>query len=138
MVIDADQLADLFAAIDHTYFHPHPLSHDEAERIATYRGRDVYLVHDADGRAVAYGMLRGWDLGYEVPSLGVAVRTDAYGLGHGRRMMAALHEIARQRGSRLVRLRVHPDNARARALYRSMGYVLVATERGEDVMVLVL
>jgi acetyltransferase-like isoleucine patch superfamily enzyme len=35
-------------------------------------------------------MLRGWDEGCEVPSLGIAVRTSAQGRGLGRLMMAHL------------------------------------------------
>lgn len=131
--LDAARLAVLFAELDPAYFHPHPLTREEAERIAAYQGRDVYLATDD-----AYGMLRGYDQGYEVPSLGIAVRPDCYRQGKGRAMMKRLHDVARERGSKLVRLRVDPTNERAKALYRSMGYLLVAYERDEEVMVLVL
>ena len=40
-------------------------------------------------------------------------------------MMEHLHDLARGRGCPIVRLRVHPDNTRARRLYESMGYVIV-------------
>jgi [ribosomal protein S18]-alanine N-acetyltransferase len=136
--VDPDALADLFAELDPVFFHPHPLDRREAERIAAYSGKDVYLVSMDGDRAVAYGMLRGYDQGYEVPSLGIAVRSDAYRQGHGRAMMERLHDAARTRGSRLVRLRVDPTNEPAKALYRSMGYILVAYERDEEVMVLIL
>jgi ribosomal protein S18 acetylase RimI-like enzyme len=135
----ADELAELFASIDSDYFHPHPFTRVEAERIVNYSGRDIYLVHsDASGRPVAYGMLRGWDEGYTIPSLGIGVRSDAYGQGHGRRMMEALHAAARERGAPSIRLRVHPDNARARGLYDSLGYREAGRERGEILMVLEL
>lgn len=136
--VSAPALADLFAAIDTTYFHPHPMTPAEAKRIAAYDGQDVYLVSEVDGVYVAYGMLRGWDEGYAVPSLGIAVRRDAYGQGYGRAMMAALHEAARARGATSVRLRVHPANGRARSLYESLGYVDQGEERGERLMTLEL
>jgi ribosomal protein S18 acetylase RimI-like enzyme len=131
---DEAALAEAFSEIDETFFRPHPFSRDEARRIANEAGRDVYAILVEDGRAVAYGMLRGWDEGYAFPSLGIAVRTSAQGRGLGRLMMEHLHAEAGSRGATVVRLRVHPDNARARLLYESMGYVYAHEERGELVM----
>ena len=73
-------------------------------------GRDVHALLVEDGRAVAYGMLRGFDEGYDVPSLGIAVRTGLQAPGSRAAMMAHLHAEARRRGATVVRLRVHPDN----------------------------
>jgi ribosomal protein S18 acetylase RimI-like enzyme len=137
-IAGAEPLADLLAAVDSRYFKPHAMTLEYAQRIVSHEGRDVYVSLAEDGRLVSYGMLRGWDEGYEIPSLGVAVRSDALGRGHGRRMMIQLHAIARQREAALIRLRVHPDNAPAKNLYRSLGYHLVAFERGEEVMVVAL
>jgi len=131
---DDQVLADLLDRIDSTYFRPHPMTPDEAHRIATRDGRDLYLLGYADEEAVAYGMLRGWDEGYPTPSLGVAVRTDRTRLGYGRAMMLALHAAARSNGSDRVRLRVNPANVAALSLYRSLGYRPAAFERGELVM----
>jgi ribosomal protein S18 acetylase RimI-like enzyme len=133
---DADELmlCEIFAHLDQAFFRPHPFTADEARRIAHHRGRDTYAVLVEAGRPVAYGMLRGWDEGYDSPSLGVAVRTDAQGRGLGRLMMVRLHDLARARGSDEVRLRVHPDNRRARRLYESLGYSYGGEERDELVM----
>jgi ribosomal-protein-alanine N-acetyltransferase len=133
---DAEALADLFANVDETFFRPHPFTADEARRIANLKGRDVYVVLFDDGRPVAYGMLRGWSEGFEVPSLGIAVRTDSHRRGFGRLMMAHLHEVARSHGAEKVRLRVHPDNHRARRLYESLGYEYAGVDRGELLMVI--
>jgi ribosomal protein S18 acetylase RimI-like enzyme len=132
---DEDILLVLFAAIDQTFFRPHPFTRQEAHRIATHSGRDVYAVIVDSERPAAYGMLRGWDEGYEVPSLGVAVRADSYGRGLGRTMMTRLHDEASLRGAHQVRLRVHPDNDAARRLYESLGYRYAGEERAELVMV---
>jgi RimJ/RimL family protein N-acetyltransferase len=133
---DADVLAQLLRGIDSTYFRPHDLTAEQAARISQHGGRDVYLMGFAGERAVAYGMLRGWDEGYSVPSLGIGVRQDALRNGYGRAMMLDLHRAARQRGATQVRLRVHPDNTAARALYGSLGYRVAGTERGETLMLL--
>jgi ribosomal protein S18 acetylase RimI-like enzyme len=132
---DEAALADAFSDIDETFFRPHPFTCDEARRIADYIGRDAYALLLERGRPVAYGMLRGWDEGYSVPSLGIAVRTTAQGRGLGRLMMAHLHAEARGRGATVVRLRVNPDNVRARRLYESLGYAYAGEDRGELVMV---
>ena len=133
---EAEALADLFQDIDDTFFRPHPFTAEEARRIANLEGRDVYvLLFDGD-RAVAYGMLRGWNEGFETPSLGIAVRTDSHRRGFGRLMMGHLHEVARAHGAEMVRLRVHPDNQRARRLYQSMGYRYAGEDRGELVMLI--
>lgn len=127
----AHALDRLFARLDPTYFHPHPLTREEAARISSYDGQDIYLWTEH-----AYGFLRGWDEGHDVPSLGVAVAIDQEGKGHGHRMMLALHEAARERGAKRIRLRVHPDNSRARRLYDSLGYREAGMERGEVLMLL--
>jgi ribosomal protein S18 acetylase RimI-like enzyme len=131
---DAVLLAELFAEIDQTFFRPHPLDAEQATRIAAHQGLDTYAMLLDDERPVSYGMLRGWDEGYAVPSLGVAVRTSCQGQGFGRLTMSALHALARERGSDEVRLRVHPHNTRARRLYDSMGYRYDGIDRGELVM----
>jgi glycosyltransferase involved in cell wall biosynthesis/ribosomal protein S18 acetylase RimI-like enzyme len=133
---DAAELADLFTSIDPAHFHPHPFTREEADRVARYQGRDVYAALDVDGRFVAYGILRGWDEGFAVPSLGIGVRAECRRRGYGRQMMAWLAEEAVRRGAAHIRLRVHPDNASARRLYESLGYADAGEERGELVMIL--
>lgn len=127
----AHVLVRLSHRLDPSHFHPHPLTSEEALPIASYDGQDIYIWTEH-----AYGFLRGWDEGYDVPSLGVAVATDQQGKGHGRQMMLALHDAARKRGATRIRLRVHPDNARARRLYESLGYRDVGMEMGEVLMLL--
>ena len=105
-------------------FHPHPFTAEHALAIAHYGGRDYYagmLIGDA---MVAYGMLRGWDEGYEIPSLGIVVSGSHRGLGLGRGMMEHLHAVARDRGVTTIRLKVYKANTVAAQLYRRMGYVL--------------
>lgn len=105
------------------FFHPHPLSGTEARRLSEYDGRDLYYVAVRGNRVLGYGFLRGWEEGYSIPSLGIAVHPSAQGYGLGRAFMHFLHVAAWQRGAIKVRLRVYPDNAPAVNLYASLGYI---------------
>src|SRR5436190_1957479 len=123
---DAGDLAKLFdafcASATDKFFHPHPLTTEEAAARANYAGKDVYAIVCDGGRIVGYGMLRGWDEGYDIPSLGIAVDPATQGRGYGRKLMEFLHELAKQRGARKIRLKVYPDNERAVRVYRELGH----------------
>lgn len=132
---DEAPLADFFATLskrgDDRFFHPHPFTADEAARLCRYAGRDLYYVATAGGRVLAYGILRGWDEGYEVPSLGIAVHPEARGAGLGRAFMAFLHAAAAARRAPRVRLKVYPDNTPARTLYERLGYRFEGETNGQ-------
>lgn len=134
---DAEALGQLFERFRaqgvETFFHPHPMTMSEGAKRASYAGKDAYCVAETGGSLIGYGMLRGWDEGYEVPSLGIAIESAAQGCGVGRRLMEFLHKTARDRGAKKIRLRVHPQNTRAVALYKSMNYVFGGEDRGEMV-----
>ncbi|MGY3581606.1 ribosomal-protein-alanine N-acetyltransferase [Bradyrhizobium sp. USDA 4341] len=119
-------LADLFAVIAadplSRRFHPHPFTPAEAARICSYRGKDRYLVLRADDRFLGYGMLRGWDAGFSVPSLGIYVVPELRTTGAARLLMEHLHLTARLSGAKQVRLKVYPDNIAAHRLYLALGY----------------
>lgn len=137
---DAAALAALFAAIhargDDRFFHPHPFDAATAQAIAGHAGKDVYAVATVGDAIAAYGMLRGWDEGYAVPSLGIATHPDNQGAGLGRALMHFLHATAWLRGAPKIRLKVYPENGRARALYESLGYVFGTVEGGQAMGIL--
>ena len=105
-------------------FHPHPFTAEQAATIANYGGTDYYAALLVEDEIVAYGMLRGWDEGYAIPSLGISVARGRRGLGLGRRMMEHLHAVARARQAPSIMLRVYKHNEPAVALYRHMDYML--------------
>jgi ribosomal protein S18 acetylase RimI-like enzyme len=127
-------LAEFFAALekkgDAAHFHPHPFTVEEARKRCLYTGRDLYYVAVIGKQVLAYGMLRGWDEGYDIPSLGIAVHPSARGTKLGLSMMHFLHSAARQRGAKQVRLKVYKHNTSARTLYEQIGYKY--TEQGEN------
>lgn len=131
---DERLLLSLLEGIDPTFFRPHAFTEDEVARISSHVGRDLYAMLLEDGQPMAYGLLRGLDEGYPVPSLGVAVRSEARRRGYARRTVAAIHQEARRRGIGAVRLRVHEENGPARRLYESFGYRYDGEDRGELVM----
>lgn len=125
-------LADFFAAIRESgekLFHPHPFTEECAEALAHYSGKNLYYLLIEDKTVLAYGMLRGWDEGYEIPSLGIAVYPDARGGKLGELMMHFLHGAARRKGARQVRLKVYGENLAARNLYTKLGYKFDAEEQ---------
>lgn len=105
-------------------FRPHPYDAETASRLVRHAGLDAYLVAQAEGTFVAYGMLRGWDEGYSVPSLGIYLSPGLRGTGAADPLMHDLHRIAARAGATQVRLTVDASNERAIRLYRRLGYRL--------------
>ena len=104
------------------FFSPHSFGEAELDQRVHYRGRDLYYVMVQGARVLGYGMLRGWDEGFAIPSLGIAIHPQVRSLGLGTLMMHFLHSAAHLAGASRVRLRVHRNNGRALDLYRRLGY----------------
>ncbi len=66
----------------------------------------------------------------ELHLLNITVVPEQQGRGHGRSMMAALQQHARQLRATSLWLEVRQGNHRARALYRRLGYAEVGLRRG--------
>lgn len=132
---DVDLLTTFFGEIaadpSADRFHPHPFTADAARAVAEHQGRDLYLGQFLDGELVGYGLLRGWDEGYQTPSLGIYLGAHVRGRGLAKALMETLHDWARKNGAEKVRLKVYKDNVRAVNLYERLGYVFFA-EEGEQ------
>ena len=130
-----EKLAQFFNNIvankDHEYFHPHPLTYDTAEMIATYEGDDFYFLQIKDSEIVGYAMLRGWGDGFTIPSLGIVIHPAFRNQGLGKEFMRFLHNQARVKGASKVRLKLYSNNAEARQLYESLGYIFSDEENGQ-------
>lgn len=131
------QLSRFFRVIKNSgsdkYFHPHPFNEEEARKRSVYRGKDLYYVLSEGEEIIGYGMLRGWDEGYEVPSLGIIVHPDLRGEGMGKMFVHFLHAAAKRKGAKQVRIKVRLDNTEAVNLYKNIGYVLEGEEEGQTV-----
>lgn len=128
-------LAEFFRVLEKAgediQFHPHPMNEDTAKELASYTGKDLYYIAVESLRVVGYGMLRGWDQGYEVPSLGIALHPIARGTGLAKVFMGFLHEAAQYKGAKRIRLKVYPWNKPAVRLYKALGYQFEHIEAGE-------
>ena len=87
---------------------------------------------------LAYGFSRGWDEGYLIPNLGIAVHPEVRGIGLSKAFMYFLHVAARRTGARQVRLKAYPNDLTAIKLYKSLGYIFQGNENGQMVGKLVL
>lgn len=112
------------------YFYPHPFTEDAVEKVILNSRNDLYYILSEAKSVLGYGMLRGWDEGFEIPSLGIAIHPAARNAGLGRAFMYFLHGVARRSGARKIRLRVRSQNSSAVRLYESLGYDFGAEEGG--------
>ena len=84
---------------DEIFFHPHPLNRNEARRLVNYQGKDLYYIQVHKNKIVGYGMLRGWDEGFDIPSLGIVVHPSVRRHGNGRKLLLFLHQTAKKSGA---------------------------------------
>jgi [ribosomal protein S18]-alanine N-acetyltransferase len=134
----ADALARFFELLTDRgidkFFHPHPLTDEVARERAYYTGKDSYFAILASEEVLGYGMLRGWDDGYQIPSLGIVIHPDCQGQGLGRLLMSFLQVVAIRNGAKKIRLRVSVENHAAIRLYRALGYEFVSQKDGENLV----
>jgi len=120
------QLEEFFLELhcnhDDRFFHPHPFTPQAAGEICQYDGKDLFYAALLGNQIVGYGILRGWDEGFETPSLGIAIHPKARGFSLGIALMHFLHAAARQRGAHRVRLTVYKENNVALYLFSKLGY----------------
>ncbi len=90
-------LHDLAESGDGEYFSPHPADDESVNRIAGYDGKDLYYLLVEAEKVIGYGLLRGWDEGYQIPSLGVAIHPSVRGAGLGKMFMGFLHLLASEK-----------------------------------------
>ncbi|WP_219927662.1 GNAT family N-acetyltransferase, partial [Microbacterium sp. HMWF026] len=86
---------------------------------------DVVLVLDADGEAVGHAALRA--LGEELEVKRVFVQRRARGSGASRALMAALEDLAVERGANRLILQTGDRQPEAITLYQRIGYHPIET-----------
>lgn len=134
---DFEELADFFqhnnvpAVTEH--FHPFELSRTVAYNIATLPRADHYYGAFVLNRVVGMVMLRGWDAGYAVPSLGIIINRDNYRQKLGGLLMRHAIDAARQMSVVSIRLTVSTSNTSAVQLYSGLGFRVVRSATvGDD------
>lgn len=108
---------------DENNFHPHKYNIKNVIK-NTLDSQDIYIIQLYNKKMVGYGMLRGWKEGYEIPTLGIIIDNKYRGLGLSKIMMNYLHEMARNKKSKEIYLKVKNDNFIAINLYKKFDYKL--------------
>ena len=115
------------------YYYPYDLTLVTAETLCHYYGKDLHYAL-VDGVAiVGHGMLRGWDEGYDIPSLGIVIHPEVSGMGLGTMFVQFLHSAAWMRGCSKIKLSVHKNNKPAYNLYKKLGYIF--TEKNSEELI---
>jgi len=117
----------------YNFFHPHGFSLNDFKREINGKARDMYIFMEEDSEFCGYGILRGWDEGYDMPSLGILISSDKRGKGYASLMMKYLHNVSKDRGAEKIRLTVYKENKRAISLYNKLGYVF--SEKNDDELI---
>lgn len=108
---------------DDKIFHPHTFTKDHIYEIIK-SNKDMYFLMLVDSKVAGYGLLRGWDDGYEIPSLGIYIVKSFRGRGLAVQLMHHMHLAAGLCNALSVRLKVYKTNQKAVKLYTSLGYIL--------------
>ena len=133
-------LADFFAAVAEGnyayYYRPYDLAPETASRLCNSSGEDLNYVLIDEGIILGHGMLRGWDEGYAVPSLGIVIHPDTAGKSLGTMLTGFLHSVAWLRDCQAVRLTVYKNNIPAVKIYKRFGYKFTDKNNEEYVGIL--
>jgi ribosomal protein S18 acetylase RimI-like enzyme len=115
---------------DWVYFHPHKANVKTLNEILKKSNKDFYgILVNKKNEIIGYGILRGWDKGFDIPSLGIIINKKFRGKGFSTKLMEELHNICRKRESKTIRLTVDKKNYNAIQLYKKLGYDLTEKDK---------
>jgi len=125
--VDSGKLLKFFSEIvenqDDIFFHPHAFDKETVEYICVnYKGKDLYYVIYLNFDIVGYGILRGWDEGYDIPSLGIILSKKIRGSHISKNFMEFLHLVAKNKGSKSIRIKFNNKNVAIKSLAKKLGY----------------
>jgi [ribosomal protein S18]-alanine N-acetyltransferase len=109
---------------DLQFFNPHKFDEESIRKIIKSKKKDEYFVVIKNSQIISYLMLRGWDDGYDIPSLGIIIDKKYRGNGLSKLFMNYLECVSRLNGAKEIRLTVYKNNDKAVKLYEKMGYKL--------------
>ena len=122
---DVDVLQQFNAALSdktRSRFLPHAYDGETLARIIARAESGIDHAYVALAGKVVVGYFFLWEIGSFVPVLGIGLADAWQGRGLGRRFMDILIADARAEGCSGIELTTLPENERAFALYRSMGF----------------
>jgi len=110
------------------YFIPFQFDEATLTTILTNAHYDLYMGLSWGETLIGFFMLRGWDQGYAVPAYGVTIDQRFRNRGLGRLTLELSRSICKLRGAKRLMLKVHPDNAAAKQVYESFGFVQTSVD----------
>ena len=108
---------------DKELFHPHPFTTDYAEWLCKYTGSDYYSFVICNNTIVGYVMLRGWDEGYDIPTIGIYIIPEQRGKKLAIRILKLLEAEAKQRGANRIMAKVNENNTASLRAFTASGYI---------------
>ena len=84
--------------------------------------KNFYTLLRKGNKSIGFGMLRGWDEGWEDVCLGLVVHQNYRKQGCGSFLMKCLIDEAKRRKVSRIRLHVSPRNLPAIKLYKKLGF----------------
>jgi ribosomal protein S18 acetylase RimI-like enzyme len=108
---------------DEIFFHPHRLSYDGILTELQNNPKNYYVFFINLNSILGYGLLRGWQEGYDIPSLGIIIDINERGKGLSMKVMHHLENIAKSKNAKKIRLSVFKENKKAVSLYNKLGYI---------------
>lgn len=108
--------------IDKNFFHPHELSYNGIFKEVTDNPKNYYVFFMDIDNVLGYGLLRGWQERYEIPSLGIMIDITQRRKGISENLMWHLESAAQIKGAKKIRLTVYKENNKAISLYNKLGY----------------
>jgi RimJ/RimL family protein N-acetyltransferase len=125
-LIDAEASVQLFTELgddDGRFFDGLPKESEALRSILSSAKADRYWAVYVENTLAGLFMLRGFDAGYSVPSFGVMIKRAFRGAGLGRLALQYAETWCRLNKVETLMLTVSEENRRARALYKSCGFV---------------
>lgn len=106
------------------FFNAHPLDDSFAEKICKKIGieKDLYFIHETEGKINGYAALRGWDENWPDPGLSMFVDSEQRNRGVGESLIAFAAKKAKEAGAEKIVLGVAKDNIPAQNLYYKVGF----------------
>lgn len=95
------------------YFNPFAFDEATISGILNDARRDIFQGLFLDGELIGMMMIRGWDAGFDIPSLGLIIGENYRGKDLLRIYIDAMKEICREHGSSRVMYKSHPANSPA-------------------------
>lgn len=128
---DVDLACRLFEAMQadplvQKHFRPHPLTQERAEQICCQPRQDYYMVGLIGEAPAAYGILRGWDEGFQRPTAGMVVLPEFRGRGYGTAVVRELIQEAQRREAPSVLVHIDLDNLASRRIFEKLGFTVTS------------